>query len=336
MSRHHVPGSGPGPGMPGRTRMTDHEFGEILRRAMRAEVDAAEPAGDGLQRIRKRLEQPRARLLVTLWLTELATFVRLAAIQLEPAALRAREAGAAAWAAVAAWVRDHLATDAGAQAAPARRPRHGAAHRSQPPGRLARLLDPTISWLRPALAVATAVIIVVAGVFALAQLPQNITGVGLLTGGSPAPTAHRSTGTASSPGVAPGLTPPSPVMIPSPRPGRSRPAASPAPSCTPAGSPTPSASGAGPGSPSASPSASTAAPTSTPSATPSPAGSTAAALASPSPSASGSGHMLMGPASNCYNTSGAKSTPTASSGSYGGSASGTASTSAASGSSAMP
>jgi hypothetical protein len=139
---------------------------------------------------------------------------------------------------------------------------------------------PVMNWLRPALAVAGAVVLVVVGVFALGQIREGIagltngggftsgssgksTGNGVTTGQSPAPV----TGVAVPPpwhgsGSARPATSPSSATQPSPSP-------CPSPVTSPGGSPSPSPSSPSPSpsSPSPSPSLS---PSPTPSATPTP------------------------------------------------------------------
>lgn len=207
---------------------TEHELDEILRRALHAAVDSVEPAGDGLQRIRHKLDKPRWQLQLHLWLTECADLARLVGIRLAPAASAVSGWGLTVWATLAGWLHGERRLAAGGSAA-----RHGAAHRSQPPGRLAGLLR----GLRPALAVAGAVVVVVAGVFGLFQLRSGVTSINLLGGGggSSSPSAgpaahHHRNGHTSTPSVvasSPRLTP-----TPHARGTRHRPS-SPTPTCTP-------------------------------------------------------------------------------------------------------
>lgn len=249
---------------------TEEELDEILRRALHTAVDSVEPAGDGLQRIHQQLDRPRYQRQLRLWLTESLDAIRLIGIRLEPATERARGAVLAAWAAMLAWLRGRSGADGQAATADGR-PRQGAAHRSQPSGRFATLFSPTIAWLRPALAVAAAVVIVVAGVFGLAQLRQTVTDISLLTGGNPTPSHHAPSSHPTTQGSQQaGVIPP---LVPSPTPASSKKAtthhhASPAPTCTPRASSSP---GGG-----ASPGTTPPTPTSSPSASPSPSDSGAA------------------------------------------------------------
>lgn len=130
------------------------DFDDLLRRAMHAEVDCIEPADGGLERIRRRTSAPWLVRQASLMLTECVDLVRLIGIRLEPWLT-------AAWATAAArcgtWV-------AAARRLVAPRRRTGA-HGSD---------NSKLTWLRPALAVGAAVVIVVAGVYGLAQMRDNL------------------------------------------------------------------------------------------------------------------------------------------------------------------
>jgi hypothetical protein len=238
---------------------TEHELDEILRRAMHAAVESVEPAGDGLQHIRRELTKPRLRLQIGLLLTESGDLVRLVGIRLEPAATRTWDMFRRAWVSVMAAIRQPSGS---AEDQADGRPRRGAAHRSQPPGRLASLLSPAIAWLRPALAVAGAVVIVVAGVFTLFTLRQTVSPMSLLTGGGQSPAVGASAGPGGGHSGVPGITTTSPGLVPSSRSKGTKHHASPSPTCTPGTSTRPP--GASP-TPTVTPS-----PSITPSVTPSP------------------------------------------------------------------
>jgi hypothetical protein len=228
----------------------ERDYEDILRRALRAAAESVEPAADGLDRIRGRLSAPRVSPFVLLteflrWLRPILLRVDsgLAAGRSSLSALATRlrlpaRAGQVlgrlqpALGAVAALTRPVL-TAVGGKTAP--RPR--AAHRSQPPpnGLRARLgstftrLGPAASWLRPVLAVAGAVAIVVAGVFALGQAQQFITPTNQIT--RPSATHHKATSAATSPG---GWTLPIGVNQATPTPTTaSSPGAQPVTSCPP-------------------------------------------------------------------------------------------------------
>ncbi len=260
---------------------TEYELDEILRRAMHAAVDHVEPAGDGLQKIRRQLAQPRFRLQSALLLTETADLIRLIGIRLEPVASWVAGLLHRCWAALASAVRQ----PAGAPTGPASgRPRHGAAHRSQPPGRMAG----TIAWLRPAIAVAAAVVIVVAGVFTLYTLRQTYSPISLLTGGGQNPAAGSPAGTGTGQGGAPGAAVTSPGSTPRAKGKNTRHHAAPLPSCTPGATAGPSATSPTPTADASPTDTSTAVATPTDTTSPSPA-DTSSPVASVQPGGLGAG-----------------------------------------------
>ncbi len=170
----------------------DRDYEDVLRRVLRTAAESVEPAADGLELIRRRVD---ARRPSPFMLTEFLVWFQPILLRLETSAaamlawvaalsgrlqLPARVGPAAArLRPLVAWVRPVL-TPADSKAA---RERPRAAHRNQPPptGLRAWLrpaftrLGPAASWLRPVLAVAGAVAIVVAGVFALGQATQFVT-----------------------------------------------------------------------------------------------------------------------------------------------------------------
>jgi hypothetical protein len=264
-----------------------HDLDEILRRALHAEVDSVDPPGDGLTHIRQRLARPKPRLHPSLLLADAAELWWLTRNRLEPLVTRARAilVPALAWLLTTARAAaSSLAARAAASSRAARsagggnggdsRPRQGAAHRSQPAGRFAALVSPAMSWLRPALVVAAAVVIVVAGVVTLSQLQQTVTGVSLFTGGGQSTPASPTAGAAGSNGSqAPHPSTPSPgVSATSALHGRKH-HATPSPTCSPGAA---GGTGASAG-PTASPT-----PTVTPTVTPTPTDSV-----TPTPTSSG-------------------------------------------------
>ncbi len=152
------------------------DFDEKLRRVLHAEADLIEPAGGGLDRIRQRAHAPWLVRQASLMLTECVDLAWLIVIRLEPHFTRARAAIAdrgGAWQAFVGVLSSTVSILAGL-VTPSRRV-HSAhqAGRGGPPRSRARA-GSGLSWLRPALAVAAAVIIVVAGVFGLAQVRDNL------------------------------------------------------------------------------------------------------------------------------------------------------------------
>jgi len=247
----------------------ERDFDDILRRVLRTATDSIEPSGDGLERIRARLTTPRP--LPAAWLmagysdVALPALVRLcsAVISLRGwrgpgAASRSAQSSFAAhsrqpggfrgpgW-----WLRGRLALGSGSH-------RYG--------------------WLRPA-AVAAAIVVAVAGGYALTQLQRTISSTGAeilqLAPGKTHPSGGSADSSAASrvpgPSGTPSATPAPSSAAPSPSatcsPGStprlgSHPAATTTPSSSPTPTPTPSPSSSS--SPSQTPSGT---PTSTPSST---------------------------------------------------------------------
>lgn len=166
----------------------DQDFGDILRRALHTAADSVEPADDGLDRIRGRMRQPWLVRQGPLMLNDCVDLIRLIGIRLEPAFTRARTALASGpLGTYAGRVRSRVLAIAVIGTLIASSRRHAAAHRGQPSQGWARL-RPTLAWLRPALAVATAVVVVVAGVYGLAQLRETLV-LSLFPSSAPASTA---------------------------------------------------------------------------------------------------------------------------------------------------
>ena len=176
------------------------DFDEKLRRALHAEADLIEPASGGLDRIRQRTHAPWLVRQASLMLTECVDLVWLIVIRLEPHFTRARAAIAdrgGAWQAFVGVLSSMVSTLAGL-VMPSRRGH--SAHQARPggpprsrtsagsglswlrpalavpggPPRSRTSAGSGLSWLRPALAVTAAVVIVVAGVFGLAQVRDNL------------------------------------------------------------------------------------------------------------------------------------------------------------------
>jgi hypothetical protein len=177
-----------------------HDFDDLLRRALHAEVDSIEPAEGGLDRIRRRTRAPWLVRQVSLMLTECVDLVRLIGIRLEP------------------WFTATVGARFGAWAASVRRlvaPRRTGAHGSD---------SSHLAWLRPALAVGAAVVIVVAGVYGLAQVRDNLV-LELFPSNSsptsPAPgpdSTGGGQGSTLNQGSAPGIIPPGSTHSASPSP----------------------------------------------------------------------------------------------------------------------
>jgi hypothetical protein len=197
---------------PDPTRGTEacRDLEAVLRWALHAVADAIEPADDGLTRIMRRLATPSALRAVRLLVTDCADLARLIAIRLEPAFT---------WAVRPRW-RHHAGYQPGFSRRAARPP-----------------LRPAVPWLRPALAVAGAATIAVAGVVVFGQVRQIVTRASLNADTGASTPAHAGGRSAGSGGPSPmtGST-----QTASHRPG-STPSASPTagPSQSPGPTPTP-------------------------------------------------------------------------------------------------
>ena len=145
----------------------DRDYDDILSRVLHSTLDPIEPMGDGLAKIQRRIAEPWLKRQVSLLRTETSALGWLILVRCEPFLNWARSGLTAMAAASGRWLwpaRSRAAawTSSGSG-------RHGGA-RSR--GRSADgpgWLGPTMGWLRPALAVAGAVAIVVAGVFAIQE-----------------------------------------------------------------------------------------------------------------------------------------------------------------------
>jgi hypothetical protein len=237
----------------------EHDYDEILRRALHSAADLVEPSADGLERIRGRLTRPHPALMAWV-IVGYSCAVRPVLGFLQPLAARLSSLQP-----LAAWLRATL----GPVIERFRPARPDAAH---PRRRLA--------WLRPAAAMGTAVFVVATGAFALRALPQVIAQSGAFIGtfhgvgpaggaasarayGHASPFANPSAPQGFSPGPQTGggqrtsTCPPSKGSSTGPAPRSSPTTSSPTPSTSPTSTP------------STSPSA-TATPTPTPSVTPTP------------------------------------------------------------------
>jgi hypothetical protein len=276
----------------------ERDYDEVLSRVLHSTTDRIEPVGDGLTKIQARLAEP--------WLKRQWWLLR-------------NESTVLGWVLVVrcqSWfstVRSGGAGDATADEATAAGPAgDGGRLRSLPvlggivawasakrrretgaPRRMS--VGPAMAWFRPALAVAGAVVLVLAGVFALGQIQQKIgltsgnpsgTSSSSQSGGSggtngsasPAdsgsPSASQTNATSAKPGTLPsGKVSPSPASAsPSPSPASPSPSPSPSPGTT---SPTPTQS------PTTSPT-----PTQSPTTTPTTPTTTQAPMATDGPTAS--------------------------------------------------
>jgi hypothetical protein len=121
----------------------DHEYDEVLRRALHSAADLVEPSADGLERIRARLTRPRPTLVAWV-IVGYAEAVRPVLGFLQP---------------VLVWLQATLGP---------------VIERFKPARPDAARPQRRYAWLRPAAAMATAVFVVATGAFALTALPQVI------------------------------------------------------------------------------------------------------------------------------------------------------------------
>ena len=151
----------------------ERDYDEILSRVLHSTLDPIEPAGDGLSKIQKRIAEPWLKRQWSLLLNEFTALGWLILVRCEPFFNEARSRLAAFAVSSgrrlrsAALVLSAALARAVARAASWRHP--DAADDDGLASVLRRWLGPTMTWLRPALAVAGAVVIVVAGVFTLSN-----------------------------------------------------------------------------------------------------------------------------------------------------------------------
>jgi hypothetical protein len=180
----------------------ERDYEAILSRVLHTTTDQLEPVGDGLTKIRARLDEPwlkrqwwllRSELMVLRWLVVVRCEAFFSTVKPGKSGSPAADSAAGALAPLLA-----CATPAADE--------HGRRRRSQRPvlGRTTAWVasrgpgrghedgprsshGPAMSWLRPALAVAGAVVIVVGGVFALGNIQQGFGFIGLGADGGTQP-----------------------------------------------------------------------------------------------------------------------------------------------------
>jgi len=154
----------------------------MLRRALHAEADSIEPGQGGLEQIRQRTHAPWLVRQASLMLTECVDLARLIVIRLEPTFTGLRttisERGGL-WEAFVGLLSSIVASIIAVVRPSRPRPDTAPATHRSPRG------GSNLGWLRPALAVAGAVVIVVAGVYGLAQVRDNLV-LELFPSGTPA------------------------------------------------------------------------------------------------------------------------------------------------------
>lgn len=264
----------------------DRDYDDILSRVLHSTLDPIEPMGDGLAKIQRRISEPWLKRQVSLLRTETSALGWLILVRCEPFFSRARSGLTAMAATSGRWFSPGTARSGAAARASSRSGRHGS-----PRGRSADglgWLGPTMAWLRPALAVAGAVVIVVAGVFAVQEArnlvvsPAANTSGNLNhgTGGQPGSHQKRGGSVQSTGAASPGHSPADQAGT---NPADKGKQAAPSTSC----SPTPAPTTTSPGPTPTTPTPTTPPPTTPPPTTPPPTGS-------PSPTAPAGGSIGSG------------------------------------------
>jgi hypothetical protein len=211
------------------------DIDQTLRRALHAEVDSIEPADGGLERIRRRTHAPWLVRQACLMLTECIDLARLIGIRLEPGFTGLRTTIAergGPWAAFVGLLSSMVASIV-ALFTPSRRPSRNHNHRS-PRG------SSNLGWLRPALAVAGAVVIVVAGVYGLAQVRDTLV-LELFPSGTPASNGPGGSGGGGQAPTLNGQTAPAGIVPTGTQTGSARPSPKASCSSTPQAQATPTA-----------------------------------------------------------------------------------------------
>src|SRR5215469_5206148 len=152
----------------------ERDYDEVLSRVLHSTTDHIEPVGDGLTKIQARLAEPWLKRQWWLLRSESTAIGWVLAVrcqswfnQIRSGSAAAADTGAVtadkAGASTASGGRRLRGVGGIAARASAKRPRHA----SSP---LRNSVGPAMAWLRPALAVVGAVVLVVAGGFALTQI----------------------------------------------------------------------------------------------------------------------------------------------------------------------
>ena len=195
----------------------ERDYEAELSRVLHTTMDQFEPVGDGLTKIRERLGEPWLKRQWWLLRSEFMVLRWFVVVRCESFVSTLRSRSAAADPALADSAPDPLAPLIACSTPDS--PRHAARLRSlrsvlsatvawaasRGPGRGSQdeqrsSQGPVLNWLRPALAVAGAVVLVVAGVFALGNFQQGFIGLGANGGSSQPGTSSHSGGTGNTNG----------------------------------------------------------------------------------------------------------------------------------------
>jgi hypothetical protein len=287
----------------------ERDYDEILSRVLHSTLDPIEPAGDGLSKIQRRIAEPWLQRQWSLLRNELTALGWLVFVRCEPFLNQARSSLAAFAVRATRRLRSAAAVLSAAVTRTASGRHKHAAEGDGPASVLRRWwLGPTVTWLRPALAVAGAVVIVVVAVFTLSNVRETLSPEAsanrgsFVTGSSHGARNDQGSigghGNNSQPASSSGAgTSPAGKEATKPQSGRNAPASASSCSSATAPSPTPSP----PASPTPSPSPSpTVSPTPSPTGSPTSSGGPAPPPASPDSQVTGAGpscapHPVNGP-----------------------------------------
>jgi hypothetical protein len=164
--------------------LPDRDYDDVLSRLLHSTLDPIEPAGDGLAKIQRRIAEPWLKRQWSLFRAEGTALGWLILVRCEPFANQVRSRLRALAVSSGRRLRSTALTlyARTGQAASGRHRDTG--DDDGPAAVLRRWLAPTMTWLRPALAVAGAVVIVVVGVFALGQFRATFLPAAAHPGGS--------------------------------------------------------------------------------------------------------------------------------------------------------
>lgn len=153
----------------------ERDYDEILSRVLHSTLDPIEPAGDGLSKIQRRIAEPWLQRQWSLLRNEFTALGWLIFVRCEPFLNQARSS-LAAFAVRASRRLRSTAAVLGAAVTRTASGRHRHAAGDDGPASVLRRwwLGPIVTWLRPALAVAGAVVIVVVAVFTLSNVRETL------------------------------------------------------------------------------------------------------------------------------------------------------------------
>jgi hypothetical protein len=163
----------------------DRDYDDILSRVLHSTLDPIEPMGDGLAKIQQRIAEPWLKRQVSLLRTETSALGWLILVRCEPFLSWARSGLTAMAETTGRWFRPGPARSGAAARTSSRYGRHGGPRGRGRSADGLGWLGPTMTWLRPALAVAGAVVIVVAGVFAIQEARNLVVSPAANTSGNP-------------------------------------------------------------------------------------------------------------------------------------------------------